>query len=400
MHKISSPSQLHPCLSIAMETSSICFFDNLKTNQYSSQILRRWSSKWVPPYSWSYKGLIADPIETSLYHQLVVVPNSHTLFRPIDGSHVPVNSYSSFASQEYHRRLYPSQHNLNQDYAKASTAQPKIISAADGSINFILLWHADHFNYWHFTFDIAFRLFYFITLFPEVINRIKLIVVGSSALLAFQYDLLEAIIGRKPVIIFSYGSALVESALFIPPVQTLLPRTDLLTLYSNHLSSCLASRWRKSYCETSNEQKDTFDLQKIYIKRGNIKNPRMLTNEAEVISFLAQMDFTVRDPGILSVIEQAYLFRSADLVVGPHGSAFVNMIFMKPGSSVIELTNSSYDPFHDFLLARQLNISFTRIRQNDCYLNQADESPCHRPFGIDINKVQRAIFLASDPSNT
>jgi capsular polysaccharide biosynthesis protein len=280
-------------------------------------------------------------------------------------------------------------HSLREDSAKANQFEHARIDSPNNTLNFILLWHMDHANYWHFTFDIAFRLFYFITHFPLLIPRLRLVVVGTNSLSPFQHDLLAAILGSKPKLIFSPVSAIVESALFIPPVQTLLTRKDWLVSYSRVLSSRLTTNLNAGLDNGAVHNSGSSQRQMLYIQRGITKNPRVLLNEQEVIRILKKSGFSICDPGRLTIHDQARLFHSADLVVGPHGSAFTNILYMKPRSCVIEFTNSTYDPFHDFFLARQLDISFTRIRQNDSIANTL----CHQPFRVDILKVERAVTL-------
>lgn len=393
MYQIIIPTERNHHLQIALEPSTICNFNELQTPYYSSRVLRGWSAQWVPSYVWSHDGLIADPIVVSLFHQLIVIPNSHTLFQVVDGSYMPIQSYCSQASQEYHRYLYPSFHSLKEDSAKANQCEHERITSPNRTLNFILLWHADHSNYWHFTFDIAFRVFYMVSVFPELISRIRLVVVGCNSLSKYQNEILEAILGRKPLIYFSPNSALIESAIYIPPIQTLLARKDWLVSYSRFLSSHLIPNLNEGLDGDAGDSNGFHQQKTLYIQRGKTKNPRALLNESEVIRTLEKQRFSVCDPGVLSVHEQAHLFHSADLVIGPHGSAFVNILYMKPGSGVIEFTNSSYDPFHDFFLSRQLNVLFIRIRQNDGRLQSSDFTSSHRPFRIDVGKVSRALSL-------
>ena len=48
-----------------------------------------------------------------------------------------------------------------------------------------------------------------------------------------------------------------------------------------------------------------------------------------------------------TVHEQAYIFNHADVILGAHGSAFVNMIFCKPHTKVIEFFGPGYTSMHD-----------------------------------------------------
>jgi capsular polysaccharide biosynthesis protein len=75
----------------------------------------------------------------------------------------------------------------------------------------------------------------------------------------------------------------------------------------------------------------------IYVTRGPSANNRSVTNEAEVQAALAERGFVSVDPGAMSVVEQMRAFADAPVVVAPHGAALTNLMFMSPGSAVIEL---------------------------------------------------------------
>jgi hypothetical protein len=83
---------------------------------------------------------------------------------------------------------------------------------------------------------------------------------------------------------------------------------------------------------------------------------------------------------------------SKDFYLGLHGSAFVNMIFMKPLSHVLELSNSSYDPFHDFFLARQLGIQFIRLCS---HTNSSHSRSIHQSFDDNIRMIERSLASLS-----
>jgi capsular polysaccharide biosynthesis protein len=45
----------------------------------------------------------------------------------------------------------------------------------------------------------------------------------------------------------------------------------------------------------------------------------------------------------MSFEEQVRLFRNAEVVVGPHGAGFTNLIFSKPGTRVVEILAKGYE---------------------------------------------------------
>ncbi|MFD0484879.1 glycosyltransferase family 61 protein [Kineococcus sp. GCM10028916] len=65
---------------------------------------------------------------------------------------------------------------------------------------------------------------------------------------------------------------------------------------------------------------------------------RVLLNAPEVVDALTRRGFEVVDPGGMTVAEEASLFSGADLVVGVHGAGLTNLVFCRPGATVVELT--------------------------------------------------------------
>jgi capsular polysaccharide biosynthesis protein len=80
---------------------------------------------------------------------------------------------------------------------------------------------------------------------------------------------------------------------------------------------------------------------RIYVTRGSRAHTRRVTNEAEVLAALPR-DFTVIDPGRLSVREQIDHFAAADVIVAPHGAGLTNLNFCSPGVRVLELFAPQY----------------------------------------------------------
>ena len=100
----------------------------------------------------------------------------------------------------------------------------------------------------------------------------------------------------------------------------------------------------------------------IYIKRhGLSRNGRLLENEEDLCLILTKNGFIAIDPASLTLKEQLELFSCAQAVAGVHGSGFVNMLSMNPGSHIIELVGDTYRPVHDMILAEQLKIRYNEI---------------------------------------
>jgi capsular polysaccharide biosynthesis protein len=72
---------------------------------------------------------------------------------------------------------------------------------------------------------------------------------------------------------------------------------------------------------------------KIYLKRTG---KRELVNKVEIESYLESLGFESVKCENYTVAEQAAIFYNADIIIGPHGAAFTNIVFCKPGTKVIE----------------------------------------------------------------
>lgn len=81
---------------------------------------------------------------------------------------------------------------------------------------------------------------------------------------------------------------------------------------------------------------------RIYVTRGTQKNTRRFVREAELVAALEKRDFSVVDPGSLSVQDQIDHFAAANVIVGPHGAAMTNLIFAPEGARVLELFGPRY----------------------------------------------------------
>lgn len=78
---------------------------------------------------------------------------------------------------------------------------------------------------------------------------------------------------------------------------------------------------------------------KIYLSRGNqvVYSKRSISNETELIGFLAKKDFDILEPANLSFADQIAAFRGADVIVSPHGSSLANIAMAKAGTVLIDL---------------------------------------------------------------
>lgn len=75
---------------------------------------------------------------------------------------------------------------------------------------------------------------------------------------------------------------------------------------------------------------------KLYLARKNTGS-RSVVNEAELLPLLKARGFEIVDCGTMNLDEQVKLFSEAGCVVGPHGAAFANLLWVPAGAQVLEI---------------------------------------------------------------
>lgn len=82
--------------------------------------------------------------------------------------------------------------------------------------------------------------------------------------------------------------------------------------------------------------------EKIYVSRARSRG-RKIANEDAVAAFLANRGYARVFLEELEFLDQARLMQRAEVVVAQHGAGLTNMMFMRPGTSVLELTRHAPD---------------------------------------------------------
>lgn len=80
---------------------------------------------------------------------------------------------------------------------------------------------------------------------------------------------------------------------------------------------------------------------RLYIGREN-RGKRTVLEQEEIIHLLTTLGFEDYECSRLTVVEQARLFGSAEVIVIAHGAAATNLVFCRPGTKVIELFGPGY----------------------------------------------------------
>jgi hypothetical protein len=83
----------------------------------------------------------------------------------------------------------------------------------------------------------------------------------------------------------------------------------------------------------------------IFISRAGhaAKRSRRLLNHEEIAEMAAHHGFEIVRCEELPLAEQVRLFSEAQVIAGPHGSGFTNMVFAPPNTRIIEMIGPRYD---------------------------------------------------------
>ncbi len=165
-----------------------------------------------------------------------------------------------------------------------------------------------------------------------------------------HFDYLE-LVSERPLVKLPRGRGLRCARLLYSPPPTFFP-VELMAghpipvEYSGMLSVA-SLRWLQA---TVMERLSSVSLPAIepksgkkrwFLGRRNLKWRRLL-NEAEITEKLEEIGFNVVYPEDMSLREQIAMFREAEAIVAPNGSALLNLIFAKTDIALIILTQGAF----------------------------------------------------------
>jgi capsular polysaccharide biosynthesis protein len=156
-----------------------------------------------------------------------------------------------------------------------------------------------------------------------------------------------------------------------PPIRMQIGRLWVIeeTAPTGNFRSDLLQRLRKALLYPAPEALSP--RRWVYISRGDAQR-RSLVNETEIVAVLKGYGVEVVQLEGRSLKEQIELFRRCDLLVGLHGAGLTNMLWMPPGSRVLEIRqrgdnhNNCY-----YAMASALGHSYNYLQADDCIPNQS-----------------------------
>ena len=103
---------------------------------------------------------------------------------------------------------------------------------------------------------------------------------------------------------------------------------------------------------------------RLYISRAKAKR-RRIVNEDETLKIISKYGFTRVFLENISLSTQINLFKNAEIVIGPHGAGFTNLIFANNNLKIVELFHPSYDNNCFFILASILEMKHYHLYGKD-----------------------------------
>ena len=96
---------------------------------------------------------------------------------------------------------------------------------------------------------------------------------------------------------------------------------------------------------------------RVFVSRSR-QQWRFLTNEAEVVAMLQRYGFETLYFEDLSFAEQVRAMYETDMLVGIHGANMTNLLFMTPGSQVLEMMSPTYVNPSYLSMAQSVGINY------------------------------------------
>jgi Glycosyltransferase 61 len=156
-------------------------------------------------------------------------------------------------------------------------------------------------------------------------------------------------------------------------------------------SSPTACRWLRGRLLKALPQVNPPLPRRIYISRA-LATKRRLLNEPELIEVLRSLGFVSITTENLSVAEQARLFENADVVVAPHGAGLTNILFMRPGTLVLELIPILKPKTCYYSLASAMGVRYACVTDApDPFTPEPSGRQPDRDFTIPVDRVKLAL---------
>lgn len=129
------------------------------------------------------------------------------------------------------------------------------------------------------------------------------------------------------------------------------------------------------------------DRRKTYLARRNMRW-RRVDNEAEVVAFLEDQGFDIVYLEEMTIREQIDVFRNSSVIIGPNGSALLNIIYASPDTLILVLSQ------HKLYNWGTLQGPMEQLGYNIMWMSSGDAigvNNKHSDFIIDIEELKQVL---------
>lgn len=226
--------------------------------------------------------------------------------------------------------------------------QTRFDSEPDETIEYGFLLDTERGNgFHHWFFEVLPKLYWFEQLrertdtLPKLITHSPLAEYQRQSLARMGYD-------ADMVIEHPHQHTAVERLLIPPhPIRLLANQYNSLPTQLKWVGDRLTADIDTSATEFSD---------RIYVSRADADR-RLVVNETEIVDKLEAYGFESYEPGRYSVDEQMEMFHNADIIVGPHGLAYTNLLYAAD-ATVVECFPEGGATATYFVAATELDLEY------------------------------------------
>ena len=129
-------------------------------------------------------------------------------------------------------------------------------------------------------------------------------------------------------------------------------------------------------------------FKKIYIHREKNKGGG-ISNQTELYSYLNKLNYKKVILENLTILEQAAIFKSAEIIISPHGASLANLIFCKKNTKIIELFSFNFFSPLYWNISNLLNLDYHYVKSSSPLHNK---TPSRKNL-IDVNIKTLSTFI-------
>ena len=270
-----------------------------------------------------------------------------------------------------------------------SKGTPRKLRNLNGTVLSLLTGGGGNNNYWHWLFDVLPRL----SLCSKFVNLNEIdYFLLPNLLKKFQKETLDCLNIPKHKRISSEKFRHIKAKELIitdhPLVTSGNATKDNLNIH-NWIILWLKNNFLSSDIKINQKTK-----KKIYIDRSDTKSKhlpqRLISNEDEIKKYLLRNNFTFVKLHETNFREQVNLFHNAECIIGLHGAGFVNVVFCKPRTKIIELRSlNTGDTIKNLSKKNNLNYSSIDVEAKDVY--KFDYPTQHGSIKIPISSLIKEL---------